>query len=352
MGPDQKFDKDKKELTALIVSDSYEERSHITKILLEAGYRHFEQASEGTTAFGVLKVRPIDFIICQWDMPNMTGISLLKILSVDVDLFSIPFLMVTKDITKQKALEAGICGVAGILVQPVTKEDLDKKIKAVMQSPVSLKDKRFTLLYDEAKRLTEEEQYHQALIVYKKMLKIRETPEIYYNIGHIKIAQGKYDEAFKAFGKAILVANLQAQAHKQMGEIYLLKGEPGKAAKCFKDAEAKQFKRELDEESIEALEEAMSMKRSDLAGKADPNIFNSLGIIFRKKKNYKKAIRYYKQALKVAPENEMIHYNLGRAYLDDGQSSLAEELFNYALSLNPNFEKAKKKMAEIQKSKS
>ena len=217
-----------------------------------------------------------------------------------------------------------------------------------MKSPVSVKDRRFEMLYAEAKRLTEEEQYDQALVIYKKMLKIREIPEIYCNIGHIKIAQGEYEEAFMAFSKAILVSNLQAQAYKKMGEIYLLKGDTVEAEKCFKEAEAKQFKREIDEESVEALKEAQDMKRSDPTGYFDSNIFNNLGIIFRRKKNYKEAIRYYEKALKVDPDNSRIYYNLGRSYLEDGQSSLAEEAFLYALSLDPDFEEAKEKLTEAQ----
>ncbi len=351
--------KDKRELTFLIVDHSYEKRAHITNILLALGYKRFERESDGSKAFRTLKRQPIDFIICQWKMPGMNGLSLLKVLSVDVELFKIPFFIVTQKITRDKVIEAGVCGVSGILVEPVKKEDIEMKIENVTKSPVSKTDKRFAMLYTEAKRLTEEEQYDQALIIYEKMLKIRETPEIHYNIGYIKIAQGKYDEAFIDFRRAILVSNFQANAYSKMGEIHLLKGNKSEAEKCFSMVKDVQIERDMDKEASKALKEALVLVNAT-KGKADTaandltsniyitsNIFNSLGIIYRKNRKIKEAIRHYKMALKVDPDDDRICFNLGRAYLENRQTVLAKEIFERALKLNPDLDVARQKLEEI-----
>jgi len=91
----------------------------------------------------------------------------------------------------------------------------------------------------------------------------------------------------------------------------------------------------LSEKYLEKVINAKSerLTRSDIA------TFNRLGIVLKKQGKLKKAIEYYNQALKIAPEDEGLHYNVGMAYFDGGDSRTAAKCFDEALKIAPGFYK-------------
>ena len=52
------------------------------------------------------------------------------------------------------------------------------------------------------------------------------------------------------------------------------------------------------------------------------------------------AVKVYQKAVKIDPNDENIHFNMGRAYLEMGENLLAKECFINALKINPDFETA------------
>ena len=333
----------KRELTILVVGESYEKRVELINLLLEIGFKHFEHASDGVKAFIVFKGRPIDLIISHWKTPNLTGLELLTIIFSEADFHKFHFFIITKKITRSMTLEAGMRGVSGILVEPLIKEDVQEKIEKVLIEPEDKKDALFNRLYKKAQRLTAERRYDEALNVYERMIKIHEIAEIYYNIGYIKLAQDDYNAALKAFHKAVQIINIHAKSFKQMGEIWLLKGEKKKAEKCFKAAVEKDLQRSTDKDTIEALNEALTINPEN------PNIFNHLGIVYRANKNFEEAIRHSQMALKIDPDDEHVYHNLARALFEDGQVLKAKEMAERALSLNPDLKEAIQLLKKIKK---
>jgi tetratricopeptide (TPR) repeat protein len=69
--------------------------------------------------------------------------------------------------------------------------------------------------------------------------------------------------------------------------------------------------------------------------------YNTLGIQNREAKNYDEAVKNYSKAMTVAPDDENLHYNVARAYFEQGKRDKAEAILGKAMQLNPEFTEAK-----------
>ncbi|MEE8483561.1 MAG: tetratricopeptide repeat protein [Nitrospinota bacterium] len=333
---------DRKELSFLIASNLYEKRTALTEMLFSLGYSNNEQASDGAKAYSILKRRPISIIISAWDMPQMSGIALLKIISADEKLYRIPFIIVASSISREMVIEAGKSGVSGFLVEPIKKAELEKRIEAIFKAPSDEKIDTADEYFSKAKKLIGQGKYDEALAMYKKILQVQESAEVYYNIGYIKTAQSKFDEAIIAFRKAVMINNLHAIAYKSMGEVYMKKDDPHEAEKCFEKAGEIFLEQNMDNEAEAAFNKVLELNPNTV------NVYNSLGIIFRKQKKYREAAQNYQMALKVDPEDENIYYNLARAMLESKRAKEAKKALERAIALNPDFQEAKNLLKAIE----
>ncbi|MBW2058923.1 MAG: chemotaxis response regulator CheY [Deltaproteobacteria bacterium] len=112
----------------LVVDDFATMRRIIKNVLREIGYNNIVEADDGATALPKLRTDTIDFVIADWNMPNMTGLELLKAVRSDEALKDIPFLMVTAEAQKDNIIEAIQAGVSNYVVKPFTPETLREKI--------------------------------------------------------------------------------------------------------------------------------------------------------------------------------------------------------------------------------
>ena len=78
----------------LVVDDFSTMRRIIKNILRQLDLNNVVEADDGTTAWEVLNKDHIDFIISDWNMPQMTGIELLRKVRASEDFGNLPFLMV------------------------------------------------------------------------------------------------------------------------------------------------------------------------------------------------------------------------------------------------------------------
>ncbi len=115
----------------LIVDDFATMRRIVKNILKQLGYTNFVEAQDGKEALKILKSQHIDFIVSDWNMPNMSGLELLKAVRADEALKDIPFLMVTAEALKENIVEAVKAGVSNYIVKPFTAETLSKKIEKI-----------------------------------------------------------------------------------------------------------------------------------------------------------------------------------------------------------------------------
>jgi two-component system chemotaxis response regulator CheY len=117
----------------LVVDDFATMRKVVRNLLKQGGYENIVEAEDGVTALKVLKSQKIDFVISDWNMPNMTGLELLKAVRADEELKATPFLMVTAEALQDNVIAAVKAGVSNYIVKPFTAEVLNDKIKKILE---------------------------------------------------------------------------------------------------------------------------------------------------------------------------------------------------------------------------
>lgn len=84
----------------------------------------------------------------------------------------------------------------------------------------------------------------------------------------------------------------------------------------------------------------------------DPNaihLYNRIGMVLRKMKDYDTAEKYYLKALSLTNKDEYLHYNLGRLYFDWRKWKKMAESAKNAVEINPKFVEAVKMLKFAQK---
>ena len=121
------------DLRFLIVDDFSTMRRIIKNILRQLGFTNIQEADDGTTAWEVLTKDQIDFIISDWNMPQMTGIELLRKVRGSEEFADLPFLMVTAEAQQENIIEAVQAKVSNYIVKPFTAETLGQKINKIFE---------------------------------------------------------------------------------------------------------------------------------------------------------------------------------------------------------------------------
>jgi two-component system chemotaxis response regulator CheY len=92
------------------------------------------EASDGKDALAKLKTDKFDFIITDWNMPEMDGLTFVTAVRSDPDLKGLPILMVTTRSVKEDIMQAIKAGVNNYIVKPFTPETIAEKITQVIAS--------------------------------------------------------------------------------------------------------------------------------------------------------------------------------------------------------------------------
>jgi len=122
-----------KQIKVLIVDDFATMRKVVRNLLKQIGYENIVEGEDGVNALKILKSQKIDLIISDWNMPNMTGLELLKAVRADETLKATPFLMVTAEALQDNVIAAVKAGVSNYIVKPFTAEVLNEKIKKILE---------------------------------------------------------------------------------------------------------------------------------------------------------------------------------------------------------------------------
>lgn len=123
-----------KNMRILVVDDFSTMRKIIKNILRQLGFTNVVEADDGTTGWEVLNRDNIDFIISDWNMPQMTGIDLLRKVRSSEEYATTPFLMVTAEAQQENIIEAVQAKVSNYIVKPFTPETLGQKIDKIFSN--------------------------------------------------------------------------------------------------------------------------------------------------------------------------------------------------------------------------
>ena len=117
----------------LVVDDFNTMRRIVRNLLKELGFTNVEEAEDGVDALNKLRTTPCDFVITDWNMPNMDGLALLKNIRADEQLNTMPVLMVTAEAKKENIIAAAQAGASGYVVKPFTAAILEEKLNKIFE---------------------------------------------------------------------------------------------------------------------------------------------------------------------------------------------------------------------------
>lgn len=122
-----------KNLKFLVVDDFSTMRRIVRNLLKELGYTNVDEAEDGVVALQKLHGGNFQFVVTDWNMPNMTGIELLKAIRADGSLKHLPVLMITAEAKKENIVEAAQNGASGYIVKPFTAATLEEKMGKIFE---------------------------------------------------------------------------------------------------------------------------------------------------------------------------------------------------------------------------
>ena len=117
----------------LVVDDFATMRRIVSNLLREAGVAHITEAEDGAEALRKLENGNFNFVVSDWNMPNMTGLELLKAVRSSSQLQHIPCLLITAEARKENIIGAAKAGADGYIVKPFTAATLIEKIMAILK---------------------------------------------------------------------------------------------------------------------------------------------------------------------------------------------------------------------------
>jgi two-component system chemotaxis response regulator CheY len=117
----------------LVVDDFSTMRRIVRNLLKELGYTNVDEAEDGAVALQKLNTGQFDFVVTDWNMPNMDGLTLLQTIRQTPHLKHLPVLMITAEAKKENIIAAAQAGASGYIVKPFTSATLAEKLNKIFE---------------------------------------------------------------------------------------------------------------------------------------------------------------------------------------------------------------------------
>jgi len=107
----------------------------VRNLLKELGFANVDEAEDGAAGLAKVKEGRFDFVISDWNMPNMDGLQMLQSIRADANtaISKLPVLMVTAEAKKENIIAAAQAGANGYVVKPFTAATLDEKLGKIFE---------------------------------------------------------------------------------------------------------------------------------------------------------------------------------------------------------------------------
>jgi len=114
----------------LVAEDNANLRKVIVNIVKKIGYADVAEAEDGTSAWQQIQAGGIGLVLCDWSMPGLNGLDVLKHLrGAGGAIAQIPFVMVTAADTKDAIMTAGREGVDAYIIKPFSVQTISDKLE-------------------------------------------------------------------------------------------------------------------------------------------------------------------------------------------------------------------------------
>ena len=124
-----------KNMKILVVDDFSTMRRIVRNLLVDLGFKTtmIKEGDDGNNALAMLRSMPFDLVVTDWNMPNMTGIDLLRSIREEERIKAMPVLMVTAENNRAQIVAAAEAGVNGFVVKPFSAATLEEKIVRIFE---------------------------------------------------------------------------------------------------------------------------------------------------------------------------------------------------------------------------
>jgi len=327
--------KDKGQVTILMVDPSLKVLETNGAILQEIGFFNHLQAENGSEALAMFNNFQPEAIISNFSAPEINGLTLLRLVrQKDAPERETVFVLYGENLTGRVAALAGRMGVNAVINTPCPPEKFRAGLEAAITPQPNPEDEKVSELLQASTSLIQEGKLDQALDACQSILDVNENAEVHYNLGYIKSLKGELEEALACFKRATAINGHHVNAHQQMGLIYQKMGLGEEARASLEKAAEIHMERHQNNEAEEIFNTVLKL-RPDTT-----NVYNSLGIVYRRQGRLDDALLAYEKALKVHKDDECIHFNAARAYLDMDNPAMAQKHLRLALKINPDFNEA------------
>ncbi|MES2950054.1 MAG: response regulator [Pseudomonadota bacterium] len=116
----------------LVVEDLNEMRDILRRLLGVLGFGNVVTVTNGFEAWEQLQYKPFDLVLCDWNMPKMSGRELLEKVRATPELHHLPFIMITGENASDMVRNAIAGGVTDFIVKPFTGALLEHRVKQAL----------------------------------------------------------------------------------------------------------------------------------------------------------------------------------------------------------------------------
>ncbi|MFC3909610.1 response regulator [Legionella dresdenensis] len=116
----------------LVIDDFATMRKIVTTMLQKLQYKNISEADSGKSGWEMLQKDSFDLVISDCNMPEMTGIELLKKIREDSRLSKQKFIMVSAEADIELMKSSKQLNIDGYILKPFKIETLEAKLKTVL----------------------------------------------------------------------------------------------------------------------------------------------------------------------------------------------------------------------------
>jgi len=320
--------------TVVIVTRNDDHAKRDRRSLAPFRPRRVEQFASAAAAMEFLSANRVDMILLDYGIEDMDALRFLRLLRRDRKLAQVPVVMVTTQSKRDKVLDAIAAGCAGYILRPYSEETFSKHVLRGCQVERVHEIEQQQL--EDAREMVAMGNFDDAIEAFEEIISEQNMAEKYYDMGCRCLVRQKYGQAIIAFKKAIKINDLFAEAYKGLADAYKGKGELEEFKHYLQKAAEIHAQFNRLEQTKELFIEILKYDPNT------PNPFNTLGVKLRKSGDIPGALHAYNQALSLTPDDENIHFNMSKAYYFLGNTEQAVVSVTRALEINPDFEEGGK----------
>ncbi|NVL90710.1 MAG: response regulator [Desulfobacterales bacterium] len=375
---------DIEKMTVLIADDMPNMIGTIRDVMKVLGYgKKFLAAGNGKEAWEILKKKPADLAILDYNMPFMTGAGLLSRIREDRNMRDLPVVMVTAYAHREFVAEAAESEIDAYILKPVTVKVLGDKVLSVIENANNPPPMVSHL--QQARKFEDDGDIDAAIGEVRLAMEANpKSTRPLREMGYYYFKKDDLKEAEKWLLKAARKNYLDVIAFHYLGELYLKRNDIEQASVYFDKAVSISprhlsrgirfgkilVERKLNERATKVFDKAIGLSGNDIVLREDvadfciekgakeygakllesiindnpkrKDLFFKLAVAFEEIGENSKALPYLTKAGKEDSDNLDIKFHLANVYLALDMPIRAEKPLRKILEADPKNKKAKK----------